>query len=180
MDGKRVSGKGAFCYYRPEFYDKCQAGSNIVVAGKCFGSGSSREQAPLVLQSAGVQCVIARSYAFIYGRNQANNGLLGIRLNDDEFYELAQEGVDLTVKMERKVILCGGKQFPFVLDPIEEALLKAGGLLSVYDKYGTTLFRQLQSAANCSRISNSNETSNGTHKHDPFSPEQSTSIFQDW
>ena len=126
MDGERVSSKGAFCYYRPEFYDKCQAGSNIVVAGKCFGSGSSREQPPIVLQSAGVQCIIARSYAFIYGRNQANNGLLGIRLNDDEFYELAQEGVETTVDMEGKVIICEGKQFPFGLDPIEEALLKGG------------------------------------------------------
>jgi homoaconitate hydratase len=177
MDGKRVSGRGAFCYYRPEFYDKCQAGANIVVAGKCFGSGSSREQAPIVLQSAGVQCVIARSYAFIYGRNQANNGLLGIRLDDDEFYELAQEGITLTVDMESKVIICEGQQFPFVLDPIEEALLRAGGLLKVYEKYGTTLFRQLQSAANRSRTSDSN----GTHsKHIPFSPDPPSAIVQDW
>jgi len=173
MDGKRVSGRGAFCYYRPEFYDKCQAGSTILVAGKCFGSGSSREQAPLVLQSAGVQCIIARSYAFIYGRNQANNGLLGIRLDDDGFYELALEGVELTVDMERKVILCSGREFPFVLDPIEEALLRAGGLISVYEKYGTTLFRQLQSAANRSRINSSNG------RLDSF-PVETPSVVQDW
>lgn len=147
MNGERVSGKGAFCYYRPEFYDKCQSGMNIVVAGNCFGSGSSREQAPTVLQAAGVQAVIARSYAFIYGRNQANNGLLGIRLDNEEFYELAQEGVSVTVNIDEKVIVCSGKQFPFVLDRIEEALLRAGGLLNVYNRFGTALFRQLQSMA---------------------------------
>jgi homoaconitate hydratase len=147
MDGNKVSGKGAFCYYRPEFYDRVKSGATIVVAGKCFGSGSSREQAPTVLQAAGIECVIARSYAFIYARNQANNGLLGIRLDDDEFYDLAQEGAQVSVDLAHKVIKCQGKQFEFDLDPIEEALLCAGGLLKVYEQYGTALFRQLQSAA---------------------------------
>jgi homoaconitate hydratase len=147
MDGNEVSGKGAFCYYRPDFYNKCQSGMTIIVAGKCFGSGSSREQAPTVLQAAGVQTVIARSYAFIYGRNQANNGLLGIRLNNDEFYGLAQEGADVTVDIEKKVVTCLTKEFPFDLDPIEEALFRAGGLLNVDNRFGTALFRQLQSTA---------------------------------
>jgi homoaconitate hydratase len=147
MDGNKVSGRGAFCYYRPDFYDKCQSGMTVVVAGKCFGSGSSREQAPTVLQAAGVQAVIARSYAFIYGRNQANNGLLGIQLDNDEFYDLAQEGVGVTVDIDKKVITCLGMEFRFNLDPIEEALLCAGGLLNVYNRFGTALFRQLQSTA---------------------------------
>lgn len=99
------------------------------------------------MQAAGIQAVIARSYAFIYARNQANNGLLGIRLNNDEFYELAQEGVEVSVDIAKRIISCGGKEFTFDLDPIEEALLRAGGLLSVYNRYGTTLFRQLQQAA---------------------------------
>jgi homoaconitate hydratase len=101
------------------------------VAGKCFGYGSSREQAPVVLQSAGIQAVIARSFSFIYGRNQANNGLLGIRLEVDEFYTMAQEGVEISVDLGRRIITCQGKQFSFELDPIEEALLRAGGLLSM-------------------------------------------------
>ena len=142
-----VSGKDAFCYSRPDFYEKAQAGSTIIVAGRYFGSGSSREQAPLVLQAAGIQAVIAPSYAFIYARNQANNGLLGIRLNDGEFYELAQEGVGVSIDITERIITCEGKDFKFDLDAIEEALLQAGGLLSVYDRYGTSLFRQLQQAA---------------------------------
>lgn len=147
MNGQRVDGRGAFCYYRPEFYKKVQSGATIVVAGKMFGSGSSREQAPIVLQSAGIQAVIARSYAFIYARNQANNGLLGIRMNNDEFYKLAQEDAHITIDMEKKILTCEGREFKFKLDPIEQALLQAGGLLNVYRRYGTSLFQQLQSAA---------------------------------
>ena len=75
--------------------------------------------------------------------------------------------------MERKVILCAGREFPFVLDPIEEALLRAGGLISVYDMCGTTLFRQLQSAANRSRINSSNG------RLDSF-PVETPSVVQDW
>ena len=68
-------------------------------------------------------------------------------MNDDEFYELAQEGVEVSVDIAKRIITCGGKEFKFDLDPIEEALLRTGGLLSVYNRYGTTLFRQLQQAA---------------------------------
>ena len=57
-------------------------GFDIIVAGSGFGSGSSREEAVRAILGAGVQCVIARSYAFIYGRNQSNMGLLGIVIND--------------------------------------------------------------------------------------------------
>src|SRR5271155_5862619 len=161
MDSSRVSGRGAFCYYRPEFYDKAQAGSTIVVAGKCFGSGSSREQAPIVLQSAGIQAVIARSYAFIYGRNQANNGLLGIRLDNDEFYGLAEEDAEISLDIRKRIITYVGKDFAFELDPIEEALLSAGGLLSVYNRYGTSLFRKLQSAASLPRANHEGVKTNG-------------------
>jgi homoaconitate hydratase len=130
---------------RPEFYDRSQGGANIVVAGYAFGVGSSREQAPKCLIAAGIQVVIARSYAFIYGRNQVNNGLLGIILNDDKFYELAQEDEELTVDVERRAVTCGGHSFKFFLDPIEEQLLSGGGLLSVYEMFGQSLFRRLQS-----------------------------------
>jgi homoaconitate hydratase len=148
MNGQWVDGRGAFCYYRPEFYEKAQAGSTIVVGGKMFGTGSSREQAPIVLQQSGIQAVIAKSYAFIYARNQANNGLLGVRMNDDEFYEMAKEDSFITIDLRKKVLTCDGREFNFKLDPIEEALLRAGGLLNVYKRYGTSLFRQLQMAAN--------------------------------
>jgi len=137
-------GRGAFAYTRPEFYDRGKAGATIVVAEKSFGTGSSREQAPKALQAAGIQAVIAKSYAFIYARNQVNNGLLGIKLYDEEFYKLAQEGETVSIDVEKRIIHCGGKEFPFKLDPIEQKLLSSGGLMKVYDQFGSELFKKLQ------------------------------------
>ena len=74
--------RGAFCYTRPKFYERTQAGATIIVAEKSFGCGSSREQAPKALIWAGIRVVIAKSFAFIYQRNQVNTGLLGIKLQD--------------------------------------------------------------------------------------------------
>lgn len=91
--------------------------------------------------------MIAKSYAFIYARNQANNGLLGIKLGDERFYDLAKEGVELEVDVANRKVRCCGEEFGFVLDPIEEKLLAAGGLLKVYNLYGTKLFKKLQEAA---------------------------------
>ena len=59
-DTVEALGRDAFCYTRPEFYDRAQAGASIVVAGASFGSGSSREPAPKVLQAAGIQAIIAK------------------------------------------------------------------------------------------------------------------------
>lgn len=58
----------------PEFADKVQEG-DIIVAGKNFGCGSSREHAPMAIKGAGVACVVAESYARIYYRNSINIGL---------------------------------------------------------------------------------------------------------
>ncbi|KAL1970127.1 hypothetical protein VTN77DRAFT_6532 [Rasamsonia byssochlamydoides] len=140
-------GRGAFCYTRSDFYDKAQAGSCVVVAGKCFGTGSSREPAPRALQAAGIKAVVAKSFAFIYGRNQANNGLLGIKVQDEEFYRLAQEDEEIEIDLAAQVIRCRGKTFTFRLDPIERQLLECGGLMAVYQRFGKELFRELQDAA---------------------------------
>jgi 3-isopropylmalate/(R)-2-methylmalate dehydratase small subunit len=58
----------------PEFKDKVQEG-DIIVAGKNFGCGSSREHAPIAIKAAGVSVVVAESYARIYYRNAINIGL---------------------------------------------------------------------------------------------------------
>ena len=64
-----------FSPLRPELAEKIQPG-DIIVAGKNFGCGSSREQAPEVIKALGVRAVIARSYARIFFLNAINNGLL--------------------------------------------------------------------------------------------------------
>ncbi|SNQ59094.1 homoaconitase small subunit [Candidatus Methanoperedens nitratireducens] len=58
----------------PQFSKKVQKG-DIIVAGKNFGCGSSREQAPLALKHAGVACIVAESFARIFFRNAINVGL---------------------------------------------------------------------------------------------------------
>ena len=61
----------------PGFYERCRHG-DFIVAGKNFGCGSSREQAPLALKHAGIVGVLAQSFARIYFRNSINNGLLAL------------------------------------------------------------------------------------------------------
>ena len=74
-----------FSPLRPELAGQIQKG-DIIVAGKNFGCGSSREQAPEIIKALGIQCVIAKSFARIFFRNSINNGLLLIEqpdLHDD-------------------------------------------------------------------------------------------------
>ena len=67
-------GKHALGRLRHEFVDKAKGGI-IIIGGKNFGCGSSREQAPLALKYSGVKCVIAESFARIFYRNSINIGL---------------------------------------------------------------------------------------------------------
>ena len=66
-----------FSPLRPELAAQIKPG-DIIVAGKNFGCGSSREQAPEIIKALGIQCVIAKSFARIFFRNSINNGLLSI------------------------------------------------------------------------------------------------------
>ncbi|OMJ30425.1 putative aconitate hydratase [Smittium culicis] len=139
-------GTHAFELVRPEFRQKVKEGFTIVVAGAGFGSGSSREEAPRALKGAGIKAVIAKSYAFIYARNQPNMALLGITIKEDRFYELANEGSTITVNLAKRFVECGGEKFTFVLSQIEERLIKGGGVTEMYKKYGKKLFRAAISA----------------------------------
>ena len=73
--------KYAFSPLRPELAGQIEEG-DIIVAGKNFGCGSSREQAPEIIKQLGVRCVIAKSFARIFFRNAINNGLLLIENKD--------------------------------------------------------------------------------------------------
>ncbi|KAJ1813022.1 hypothetical protein LPJ75_003366, partial [Coemansia sp. RSA 2598] len=141
-------GTHAFQYYRPEFREKVAQGYDIIVAGIGFGSGSSREEAPRALNGVkrgpneyGVKAVIAKSYAFIYQRNQANQSLLGLVLKDEKFYELAQEGAEVSIDLPGRKIYCAGHSFTFNLSTMEERLILGGGVIEMYSKYSNMLFR---------------------------------------
>ena len=135
-------GTHCFQYVRPDFREKAASGSSIVVAGVGFGSGSSREEAPRALLGCGIKAVIAKSYAYIYSRNQPNMALLGVVVKDPKFYEKAEEGVHVELDIPNRAVKVGSEAYPFELDPMEEMLIAGGGVTSLYSKFGSSLFRK--------------------------------------
>jgi 3-isopropylmalate/(R)-2-methylmalate dehydratase small subunit len=105
---------------------------DILVCGRDFGCGSSREQAPEIIKALGIHCVIAKSFARIFYRNAINNGLLLIE--NAEIYDQVHEGETLSIDMENhQLITQNGNKVAF--GKIPEMLLdmiKSGGLVNYY------------------------------------------------
>ena len=130
-------GKYCLVHTHPNFRNRVRdEGMNIAVAGHAFGVGSSRENAVTALQGAGVQCVIAKSFAFIYGRNQPNLGLLGFVIKDEGFHEMARDGVGIEIDVDKRVVRIDDKEWTFELSPIEEQLWRAGGMSKAFQRWG--------------------------------------------
>jgi len=111
----------------PEFVKKVKKG-DVIVAGKNFGMGSSREQAVVALVYAGISAVIAKSFARIYFRNAINNGLLVIE--SPEAVEVINEGDTVEIDTEKNEIRVKGKIFKFPeLAPEVLEIVKKGGLV---------------------------------------------------
>ncbi|MFN8484354.1 MAG: 3-isopropylmalate dehydratase [Anaerolineae bacterium] len=111
----------------PSFAGQVQPG-DIVVGGKNWGNGSSREQAVVALRAAGVTAVIAVSIARIYFRNAVNNGLLPVICPDA--VAAIQAGETVEIDTERHVVRCAAGEFDFPpLSPSINAILAAGGLI---------------------------------------------------
>lgn len=114
----------------PAFPDKAKKGV-IIVGGKNFGCGSSREQAPLALKYSGVKCVIAESFARIFFRNAINIGLPVIECKD--ISEAVSDGDKLTVDFETGKIENVSKDKSFQvkkLPPFIQEILSDGGLIN--------------------------------------------------
>ena len=111
----------------PSFAPNVQPG-DIIVGGRNFGCGSSREQAATCLVYSGVGAVVAESFARIFYRNAINNGLLAIVCPQAARAIKAQELV--TIDMERRVIQCESGQFVFpALSATVQQIVAAGGLV---------------------------------------------------
>ena len=118
--------KFGFSPLRPELAGLIGEG-DIIVAGKNFGCGSSREQAPEVVKALGIKCVIAKSFARIFFRNSINNGLLLIEQPD--LYDDMKEGDSITVTVNEAVDY-NGKQYPINSLPDNLVdIINAGGLV---------------------------------------------------
>ena len=85
-------------------------------------------------------CVIAKSFSFIFGRNLPALGLLGITITSKDFYDTSQDGMDITVDLDRQFVSVGGKNFAFELSQMERELHESGGITSAFHKYGSKLF----------------------------------------
>lgn len=120
-----------FCPLRPELAGQIKEG-DIIVAGKNFGCGSSREQAPEIIKALGIRCVIAKSFARIFFRNAINNGLLLIEQPD--LYDDMTEGEQITV-YENQFIDYGNRQYPIASLPQNLLdIIQAGGLVKAMRK----------------------------------------------
>ncbi|KIW24169.1 uncharacterized protein PV07_09899 [Cladophialophora immunda] len=130
----------------PDFRAKVRGGQQVVVAGHAFGVGSSREMAVGALKGAGVQAVIARSFAFIYGRNQPSLGLLGVTMTDEAFYDAAREGEEITLDIPARTITVAGQAFPFQLSEMEYNLTVNNGVAESYRKFGKGIWERFTGA----------------------------------
>jgi 3-isopropylmalate/(R)-2-methylmalate dehydratase small subunit len=103
--------------------------SKILLAGKNFGCGSSREHAPWALTDFGIKCVISSSFADIFYSNCFKNGILPIVINDKIIQELAEYSkreTEIEIKIETQEIIYGNKNINFELDPFKKKCLIEG------------------------------------------------------
>lgn len=120
-----------FSPLRPELAGQIKPG-DIIVAGKNFGCGSSREQAPEVIKALGIPCIIAKSFARIFYRNALNNGLL--LLEQPELHDVVKEGDTITVTVNEDVEY-NGKKYPIASLPENlMEIIEDGGLVKAMRK----------------------------------------------
>jgi 3-isopropylmalate/(R)-2-methylmalate dehydratase small subunit len=151
---KRIerTGFGQFLFFDWRYLDNGQpnpafelnrpgyAGASILVAGRNFGCGSSREHAPWALYDYGFRALIAPSFADIFYNNCCKNGLLPVTLPDEAVTELltkaqAQPGYQLTVDLQAQLVTDdAGFRAPFTVDPFRRDCMLRG-----LDDIGLTL-----------------------------------------
>ncbi|EXJ83387.1 hypothetical protein A1O1_07009 [Capronia coronata CBS 617.96] len=132
-------------YTHPDFRARVRDQHHqIVVAGQAFGVGSSREVAVSALKGVGVKAVIARSFAFIYGRNQPSLGLLAVTVVEDEFFQAATDGEEIVLDIPRRSVSvgAGGRlgTWSFQLSEMEFNLTVNHGLTESYNKFGKSIW----------------------------------------
>ncbi|MEM2870895.1 MAG: 3-isopropylmalate dehydratase small subunit [Candidatus Caldarchaeum sp.] len=116
--------KGDFVLDRPEY-----RGAEILVAGRNFGIGSSRENAVWALTDFGIKCVIASSFGDIFYVNASKNGLVCVKLPDDKvarLRNLAKKGdLRLTIDLGSQTVSYAGEEVKFDIEPhIKERLMR--------------------------------------------------------
>lgn len=105
------------------------SGSKILIAGKNFGCGSSREHAPWALLDFGITCVISSSFADIFYNNCFKNGILPIIVEEEKIKELSEYSnrkEEISINLEDEKIIYGNNEIKFEIDPFKKKCLLEG------------------------------------------------------
>ena len=103
--------------------------SKILIAGKNFGCGSSREHAPWALMDFGITCIISSSYADIFYNNCFKNGILPITISEDQIKEISEYSnrkEEISVNLPEQTISFGNKEIKFEIDQFKKKCLIEG------------------------------------------------------
>ncbi len=106
-------------------YDK----SKILIAGKNFGCGSSREHAPWALLDFGITCVISSSYADIFYNNCFKNGILPIVIDEEKIKQISEYSSrkeEIEIDLVNQIIKFGNSEIKFEIDPFKKKCLLEG------------------------------------------------------
>ena len=106
-------------------YDK----SKILIAGKNFGCGSSREHAPWALLDFGITCVISSSYADIFYNNCFKNGILPIVIDEEKIKQISEYSSrkeEIEIDLVNQIIKFGNNEIKFEIDPFKKKCLLEG------------------------------------------------------
>ena len=133
MTSEQELGKYPFIEARPEFATTVQPG-DVIVAGRNFGCGSSREYAPRALTVVGIAAVIAPSFSRIFYRNALN---LGLRLFEADLTESVEDGQECTLNLEGPALVVGRRSLPLPEPPdwLRDVWAE-GGILAYYRRHG--------------------------------------------
>ena len=121
----------------PDFYNKIKGEDWIIVGGKNFGCGSSREHAPRAILCAGIKAVVAESFGRIFYRNALNVGLPAVKCSG--IVKEVQQGSLIQINLKEGLIVLGTTEKTLSIEkfPLQLlAILKSGGLIPYLRKYG--------------------------------------------
>jgi methanogen homoaconitase small subunit len=123
----------AFIERRPEFADQVQQG-DVIVAGRNFGCGSSREYAPRALYKCGIAAIIAPSFARIFFRNAIN---LGIPLFEADLTGVIADGDEVTLDLEASQLHSEDAVYDLPRPPeFVQQIQREGGIVAYYRHFG--------------------------------------------
>ncbi len=133
MTSEKELAQYAFIERRPEFAPNVRPG-DVIVAGKNFGCGSSREYAPRALQKCGIAAIIAPSFARIFFRNAIN---LGLPLFETDLAARVSDGDAVAIDLARAQLITGQGSIDLPRPPaFVQQIRAAGGIVAYYRQYG--------------------------------------------